>query len=529
MAPALLPAQRVLGPGDDAWTLPGGVARIGLSARFLMGDEWYDARGARAPLGDLLARPSADATAFPGLAPLEASLRAASGLDGLQVSLGAVAADLRRQVQIVPIEASLGLTRRLTLRVLAPLVAAEQQPTWRLDPTAATVGANPALVGPGSRAQNAALLGGLAGSADALDALTDACLASGGSDPRCPAILSDVAAVRGLTTSTRTLTDALAATYGGRGEGDGAALVPLDGSAGHDGVLGAIAALRARYEAFGDLAFAATLAPVAAGAPPTVEELHALLLDANGATAAGPWDRRYQQGFGDIDIGLWWRLFDGAGADPWTRLTARGPLWRQTVGLTYRVGNGIPFDPDDPLLLGTGDGQDDVELTSATDILWGAHLWGSVVLRYTKQFADERVARLPDPLLSPYLPLRRRVLAERALGDRLTVDVAPRWVFNDYVAVGARYRFVREAEAQWRELAPAADAARLEATTPGLLLHEAAVGFTWSSLAAWQRGRTRWPVELHYERALVFAGEGEVVRMRSDRLGAIVYAKLWGK
>jgi hypothetical protein len=527
--PAVLPAQRVLGPGDDAWTLPGGVARIGLSMRFLMGDEWYNARGTREPLGALLSRSSVDASSFPGLAPLESSLRTASGLDGFRVGLGAVSADLRRQVQVVPLEASLGITDRLTLRVMAPLVAAEQQTAWQLDPSAATVGSNPALVGSASRAQNAALLGGLSGSADALEALIDDCTAGGSSDPRCASIVSDLAAVRGLVTSTRTLSEALAATYGGRAADDGAMLVPLSGTAGHDGVLAAVAALRERYTAFGDLAFSRTLAPVGAEAPPTIEELHALLLDGSGAYALGPWERRYQQGFGDIDVGLWWRLFDGAGADPWTRLGARGPLLRQTIGVTYRVGNGIPFDPDDPLLIGTGDGQDDLELTSATDVLWGAHLWSSVVVRYTKQFADERVARLPDPLLSPYLPLRRRVLAERALGDRITVDVAPRWVFNDYLAVGARYRLVREAGATWRELDPAADAARLTASTPTTMVHEAALGFTWSSVAAWQRGRTRTPIELSYERATVFAGDGEVVRMRSDRLGATVYAKLWGK
>jgi hypothetical protein len=193
------------------------------------------------------------------------------------------------------------------------------------------------------------------------------------------------------------------------------------------------------------------------------------------------------------------------------------------------VGTGSAYDPDDPLMLATGDGQHDLEVASATDLIWGANLWGSLIVRYTKQLGDERVTRLPDAVLSPYIPLTRRVLAERTPGDRVQVELAPRWIFNDYLAVGTRYRFVHEAATSWREVAPATGAAALTATGQAMTAHEASFGVTWSSIAAWQRGRSSRPIELSWERGYVFAGEGEVLAARSDRLGVLVYAKLWGK
>lgn len=523
--PAALPAQRVLGPGDDAWILPPGLARIGFSTRFLVGDEWFDGDGRRQPLGAWLSRDTVGPARFPGLSPLAAALGDATGAP-VALSLGAVSADLRRQVQVAPLELAVGVLPRVMLRVRAPFVAAEHQSQWRLDPSGATVGANPARVGAESAARNGALLGALDASASGLDALLETCLNAPSSDPRCGAALADVNGVRALTASTRGLADALGRSYGG-GEGQaGAAFVPLDGSAGHTAVLDALAALRTRYASFGDLAFDGALAPVAAGAPATIEDLHALLLDATGPYALGPWGRRYDQGLGDVDLSLWLRAFDGT-AGPWRAPSAGGPQLRQSVGATLRLGTGRPGDPDDPLMLATGDGQHDLELASATDLLLGQRFWASALVRYTHQFADVRPVRLPDPLLSPYLPLTRRVEARVEPGARLSVEVAPRWVLNDYLALGGRYRWTREAGSTWTE--QDAEGAPLTVTGADRQWQEVTLGVTWSSLAAWQRGRTRRPIEWSYEHARVLDGAGEVLRARSDRLGVTVYAKLWGK
>jgi hypothetical protein len=528
--PSLLAAQRVLGPGDDAWPLPAGVMRVGLATRFVVGDEWFDARGQRDPLGAWLTRSAITATTFPGLVAAERSIRDVTGDPAFSLSLGGVSADVRRQVQVVPLELALGITSRLTLRVMAPLVGVEHQTNWRSSATGATVGANPALSGTGTLAQHTSLVSGLQSSATAIDALADGCAADATSDARCGLVLSEITQVRSLASATRTFGDAIGRTYGGAAGITPGAFVPLATTDAHAQVGTAITALRDAYARYGETGIDPTLGVVGAATPLTVADLHALLEDADGAYALGPWGRRYQQGWGDIDVGLWYRLFDGAGDRPWSRLgTSAGRRWRQSVGATMRLGTGSPVDPDDPLMLATGDGQHDVEVTSATDLLWGAHAWGSLLVRYTKQLGDERVARLPDAALAPYLPLTRRVLAERTPGDRIQIELAPRWVFNDYLAVGTRYRFMHEAATVWREISPASGAVALQAEGAAITAHEASFGVTWSSIAAWQRGRSKRPIEISWERGYVFAGEGEILAARSDRLGVLVYAKLWGK
>jgi hypothetical protein len=528
--PTLAAAQRVLGPGDDAWLVPAGVMRIGIAPRFVVGDEWFNAAGTRDELGAWLSRSAVNTTTFPGFAALQSSVRELSGDANFSLSLGGVSAAVRRQMQVLPLELAVGLSPRFMLRVSAPIVAVEHQTNWQASADGATVGANPALVGPGSLARNTALVTALGGAASALDALADACASDAAADPRCTTVLNEIGAVRALTASTRSIGETIGRTYGGSDAVAPSRFVPLASSAAHTGVATTIDGLRAAYARYGETGIGAELGVVGAEAPTTTADFLALLEDSTGAYALGPWDRRYQQGIGDIDVSLWYRAFDGTGDRPYSRLaTTDGRRWRQSFGATFRVGTGSAYDPDDPLMLATGDGQHDLEVASATDLIWGANLWGSLIVRYTRQLGDERITRLPDAVLSPYLPLTRRVLAERTPGDRVHVELAPRWIFNDYLAVGTRYRFVHEAATSWREVAPANGAAALTATGQAMTAHEASFGVTWSSIAAWQRGRSSRPIELSWERGFVFAGEGEVLAARSDRLGVLVYAKLWGK
>jgi hypothetical protein len=318
--PSLLAAQRVLGPGDDAWPLPAGVIRVGLATRFVVGDEWFDARGQRDPLGAWLTRSAITATTFPGLVAAERSIRDVTGDPAFSLSLGGVSADVRRQVQVVPLELALGLTSRLTLRVMAPLVGVEHQTNWRSSATGATVGANPALSGTGTLAQHTSLVSALQSSATAIDALADGCAADATSDARCGLVLSEITQVRSLASATRTFGDAIGRTYGGAAGITPGAFVPLATTDAHAQVGTAITALRDAYARYGETGIDPTLGVVGAATPLTVADLHALLEDADGAYALGPWGRRYLQGWGDIDVGLWYRLFDGAGDRPWSRL-----------------------------------------------------------------------------------------------------------------------------------------------------------------------------------------------------------------
>ena len=120
-----------------------------------------------------------------------------------------------------------------------------------------------------------------------------------------------------------------------------------------------------------------------------------------------------------------------------------GVKFRQAVGLTYRLGTGTGIDPDDPFRIPTGDGQNDVEVTSITDVFAGTHAWATIIARYTAQYALDGIARIPDASGSPFVPLTRRRQARTELGNRLEIAVAPRWVLNDYLSFGGRWRWLR--------------------------------------------------------------------------------------
>jgi hypothetical protein len=187
------------------------------------------------------------------------------------------------------------------------------------------------------------------------------------------------------------------------------------------------------------------------------------------------------------------------------------------------------MDPDDPFRLPTGDGQNDVEIASITDIITGRHAWTTVIARFTAQYALDGIARIPDASGSLFVPLARRRQARTELGDRLEIAVAPRWVLNDYLSFGGRWRWVRQDGLRITELPPFAGSVAMAYEGPALTAHEASLGFSWSAVGPWRRGKARWPIEIHWMRSVVVDGSAGVERLTSDQVSLRAYARLWGK
>lgn len=518
----------MLGPGDDAWSLPGGVLRIGVSTRFAGTDSRFSLSGDRQRLGTPFSGPLGS-TQLPGLQFLETAIGQASGVSAFRISLGTTRADLRRSTGVIPLELSLGLTSRLTARVTAPFFSGVHEINWLLDGTGATVGANPALLAAGPLPLNAAIISGLDTAAVTLERLLDGCILDPLFDPRCAQVTAEQAMIRALLNDSRGLTNALASTYGGRTGVDPGLLVPLTTEAAHLAILQRIATLRAGYERYATPSVADGAGPVGAGAPPTIAQLRAILTDSAYGYALEPISRSYHQGFGDIDASVMLLVFDGIrDTTSWTRFGTMSFGIRQAVGATFRFGTGKRADPDDPLQLATGDGQNDLELTSATDIAFGRHFWSSFIARWTTQQPVDAITRIPDGTGSPFLSLNRRRNTHHELGDRLELTAAPRWVANDYLGVGAYWRWTHEDGERMTEIAPFTDGIPLTFEGPALSAQEVGIGFTWSSVAAWRRGNARWPIEIQWDRSVVVAGEN-VPRFTADRVAVRVYARLWGR
>lgn len=521
-------AQRTFGPGEDAWTLPSGVLRIGLDTRFLGARDVFGDAG-REALGASLSG-SLGVSTFSLLQNAENAIRSLSGVSSFQLSVGTARANLRQSRAAIPLEIAMGLARNLTLRASVPFFTGEFEAQWLLDTTGATVGANPEYLIGGPLPLNNTLVGGLDTAAAQLERLADGCVANPASDLRCTLVLAEMTIVRALIDDSRVMTSGLAATYGGRPGVSSALLVPRAGSAAHTGITSQIDVLRDEFERYGTASVAEGASPAGASAPPTIAELRALLADSAYGYALATVSRRYAQGFGDVDVGILVRLFDGvASRDAWTREPSGGLAIRQSVGLTFRFGTGTGPDPDDPFKLPTGDGQNDLEITSLTDVFIGRRAWASLVARFTSQRPFDGIARIPDASGSPFVPLARRRTARTELGHRLELSVAPRWVLNDYIAFGGRWRWMRQAGVSIVELPPFAGAAAMTYQGPARTAHEAGLGFSWSSVAAWQRGKAKWPIEVQWDRSVVVDGTGGVARLTADRISLRAYARLWGQ
>ena len=312
-----LPAQQALGPGEDAWTLPGGIFRFGVAPRLLSATDMFGANGVRGPLGGPYSG-LLGVAAFPTLQSLEGTIGSLSGQPAFRVILGTARANLQQAIGIIPFELSAGVTNRITFRVSAPFFTGEQQADWMLDGSTASVGMNPDLLSAGAAPLNAGLLDGLDSAATSLEHLADGCVVNAASDPRCAQVTGNLAAVRALIAQARTMSDGIAQTYGGRTTVPPSLFVPLLNSAAHSAIVAQIGVLRSGFAEYGTASVAAGAAPAAPGAPLTANDLRTLLADSTYGYGPGAVNRRYRQGFGDMDVGVSFLVYNGLkSADKW--------------------------------------------------------------------------------------------------------------------------------------------------------------------------------------------------------------------
>ncbi|HYW51184.1 MAG TPA: hypothetical protein VE861_11275, partial [Gemmatimonadaceae bacterium] len=177
---------------------------------------------------------------------------------------------------------------------------------------------------------------------------------------------------------------------------------------------------------------------------------------------------------------------------------------------------------DHYLDLSTGDGQNDVEVRSFTDIVYGRRFFGSLIARYTVQLPDEQLRRITDSPEQVFAPQYRERLVNRNLGDQLEIEMTPRWIVSDFVSIGAQYLFRRKAEDvhEGRFDVPVGESGlpapiTLDASTLNLeteaMEQRVGLGITFSTVAAHGRGRAKFPVEVQYMNSRTITGSGGAV------------------
>ena len=300
-----LSAQPVRGLGDDALTPPRRTVRVQFSTSITDYRERYGkntpglAYRALEPLGIDYNIDTLGVTKFPGLNTLQTALRTLTGNAGFTLNLGrtSLASDVR--VQTTPIFVEAGITKRLSIGLLIPIVSAQNLASLNVNPggIGGNTSYNPARYLDTAKATNNVLISQLLTARDQLATLLAACTANGSSNSLCPVILSSAGTINTNTTAFAT---GIRSVYGAP-TSTGAAFVPFAGSAADSAIRNRVAAFRTQYQQFGITSIAATtLGPSRAAGPLTPAGLQRALTDSSGAYAAEPVQNITRQGFGDI-------------------------------------------------------------------------------------------------------------------------------------------------------------------------------------------------------------------------------------
>jgi len=540
--PAL--AQRALGATDDATVVPRGMLRLAIVPTWARANERFGdglrgrALGTPERLGVDYHLDSLGPAHLETLAPVVPALQVLAGKTALPVSLGRLRVDFDASTVTTPITLEFGLTRRFTLGVLVPYVKTRNEVSLNPNPgrDEGTMGINPARMLPGARLQNKAAYDQINDAVQQLNARLTAC--QGSTAPECSAVNADRARATQLATAGAAVSGALAQVFGTT-EGQGSPLAPVGGSTLYTDISSRLATLSTDFAAFLGAPSSRTdwvlARPV--GAPLMgLTDFNSILNAEMFGIGAAPLETVERSHIGDIEVGGKFLLYDGLGVGPPQRVDYNGIRFRLAVGGAYRPGTAQLESADDFADIGSGDGSTDIEGRVFADVLFGRRMWASFVGRYGVQQADEQYLRVRDTPSDPFPALYRRQFVGRDLGDYFVGEVSPRVGLSESLVLGATYSYARKGKDAYTGDFPATnlsgeaitlDASTLDAGTERV--EQRLIGsITFSTMAAWYRGRSRLPLEVSYSFGQSLAGSGGAMKAFSQALGLRVYARIFG-
>ena len=205
-------AQSPLSHLDDAAPVPSGALRLRIANVWTRYDERFGPNGKAIPLGDPLSADSLGSAQFPRLAPIEASLRAAAIDPSLRLSLGQLRVGSNARIATTPIALEYGVTRRLSVGVLIPIVQTRRvaMATVAGDKTHANLGYVSAANQKAAAERNAAVAEAYRKAADSLGTLLTNC-PSNPTASGCAAVNANPAAAATARTRAHVFADAATA------------------------------------------------------------------------------------------------------------------------------------------------------------------------------------------------------------------------------------------------------------------------------------------------------------------------------
>ena len=506
---AQLPAAPLpLSNTDDARTLPKGTVRLRAMNVWTRIDEVYDAAADSAhrlhPLGAAFSASQLGVRQLPELAPTEAQLRGLTGDPNLSLNVGQAFATADTRIVTTPIALDYGVTNRLTIGVMVPIVQTHTTVFVELNPR--RLGSDPgANVGPRpSAATNNALLAELDGALQQLRNYVSGCAASGTCSP------SSVQQASYALVQDSIVRDAAATLYGAA---NGAGSFAPFGAA-QAAVVAHLKGLQDTTNAVlgGSYSFAA---PAGAAKPAALLQLQQLATARSGIAydSLGSPDRI---SIGDVEVSAAFKLLDGFG-DTTGNVALRGALRG-----VLRFGTGFPSFGAVPFEVGTGTRQTSADAAGVVDVRLTRRFMTTLAGQYTAYFNTANVLRLPnsDYALFPLEVPRPGTWRE---GNSVQVEATPRLLLSDFFTFHGAYVLRHQAAPEY----VATDGTPppiFDATTE----QRVGLGFAYSTVARYVRGRASVPFEIFFTHLETIAASGGLTpKYRRDQIEFRIYYRLF--
>lgn len=447
LLPASALSQTTVPRTEDADLAEPGRLLVELAPVFQSWNEIFtagpDEEGRRRPLAERYDGPVL-ARLYPGPDPYLEDLNqdaGALGFEPVDAAGGALGSlevrELQYDVRAVPLRFEMGVVDRVAVDLTVPLVRTEAELFSSFDSTTSAVG-----LAADALEDSDTFFAELQDARQSLQNQVD----GGELSPE------EQAAAEDLLAATGAFADALDARIS-----EGRYLF-LAGSGAGSEVLAHYASMSDGFDQFGLDLPDFSLPQVATSA--NLDRLATDQLDAErpGTTTAG-W------ALGEIEVGARVGLLDTFSPDS----AASWIQARTTVGgrlrLPTKAGDEAPFPtPSDALGVGVGDGQTDVEISVYQDVRLGRKVRVTAVGRYGIQRPD-RLDRRVHALDRPLALSTTEMTVDRDLGDYVQARIAPRLVVNDFLSLGAEYRYWHKGADSYSLVQGPGDASPLEEGT----------------------------------------------------------------
>ncbi|HOX19919.1 MAG TPA: hypothetical protein PLI70_03230 [Gemmatimonadales bacterium] len=488
--------------------------------RFEIGGDWANTtnqlfNGADQPYRAEFSTPLIGSAFYPELSQTQARIAQLSGIGGYTLSVGGATMVAQASVGTLRLGATIGLTSKLSIFGMVPVVRQQVQVNYGYDSTGANAGYNPADPVFGSAAGADSVNAFLLEYKTALDTLSARIAGGYYVDPDSLALAeatlaSGAAYYAGL--------DSLFVVSGAAGS-----FVPLASSSAGQAMAGEISNVQTAMAALSISSFTQPL-PLPAGAL-SPSEYNTYLTTPAGSIGATPFATETSFLLGDMEFGASYTIIDR-----WNRPEQPGGLRVVAQGLV-RLPTGYQPLPNDFVSLPTGGGQTDIQASVVADVgggRFGARLAGS----YNDQLsttADRRVTLPSQPI--PWS--NRLATVSQDPGDEFTLSALPYFQLVPGFAVVGVLRY-------WSHGADAVEYASAADAIPGVSASELATdtersativggGLSWAPSQVGTRTGTKYPVDAFWLYEAVVSGSGGVVpKAGTMRMGFRWPFRFWG-